>query len=84
MLNNLSEQIRECLNHAEDCARKAGACPDDSPFKQDFLNLEKRWLDLARSYGFGAKSAHKRRQYCGGLDHGETRSNADTRSGAER
>jgi len=55
MLNNLSEQIRECLNHAEDCARKAGACPDDSPFKQGFLNLEKRWLDLARSYGFGER-----------------------------
>ena len=53
MLNNLSEQIRECLQHAEDCARKSAVQPDGSPFKQDFLNLEKRWLDLARGFQFG-------------------------------
>jgi hypothetical protein len=34
---------------------QAAACLDDSPFKQDFLNLEKRWLDLARSYEFGQR-----------------------------
>ena len=51
MLNNLSEQIRECLRHAEDCARKAAAqsCPK---LKEDFLQLERRWLFLARSYEF--------------------------------
>src|SRR5215469_9138967 len=51
VLNNLSEQIRECLQHAEDCARKAAAqsCPN---LKQDFLNLEQRWQYLARSYEF--------------------------------
>src|SRR6516225_8976379 len=51
VLNNLSEQIRECLQHAEDCARKATAqsCPK---LKQDFLDLERRWLYLARSYEF--------------------------------
>lgn len=53
MLNNLSEQIRECLEHAEDCARKAASLPDSSQFRQDFLNLEKRWLELARSIEFG-------------------------------
>ena len=52
MLNNLSEQIRECLEHAEDCARKAAEHPDGSRLKQDFFNLEKRWLDLARSFQF--------------------------------
>jgi hypothetical protein len=51
VLNNLSEQIRECLQHAENCARKAAAqsCPK---LKQDFLELEQRWLFLARSYEF--------------------------------
>lgn len=51
MLNNLSEQIRECLRHAEDCARQAAAqtCPN---LKDDFLDMERRWLFLARSYEF--------------------------------
>ncbi len=51
MLNNLSGQIRECLRHAEDCARQAAAqnCPK---LKADFLDMERRWLFLARSYEF--------------------------------
>jgi hypothetical protein len=49
VLDKISEQIRECLEAAENCARGAAALPDSSPFKQDFLNLEQRWLDLARS-----------------------------------
>src|SRR5262249_16578798 len=53
MLNNLSEQVRECLEYAEGCARKAAEHPDGTSLKQDFLNLEKRWLELARSFQFG-------------------------------
>ena len=53
MLDNVSEQIRECLEAAENCARKAAGLPDSSPFKQDFLILEQRWLELARSIEFG-------------------------------
>ena len=53
MLNNPSEQIRECLQHAEDYARKAAEQPDGSRLKQDFLNFEERWLDLARSFQSG-------------------------------
>lgn len=51
MLNNISQQIRECLQHAEDCARQAAAqsCPK---LKADFLDMERRWLFLARSYEF--------------------------------
>ena len=51
MLSNQSEQIRECLRHAEDCARQAAAqtCPK---LKEDFLDMERRWLLLARSYEF--------------------------------
>jgi hypothetical protein len=51
VLNNLSGDIRECLRHAEDCARKAAA-QTDPKVKQDFLDLEQRWLSLARSYEF--------------------------------
>jgi hypothetical protein len=51
VLNDLSEQVRECLEHADDCARKAAA-QTDPKIKQDFLDLEQRWLSLARSYEF--------------------------------
>jgi len=54
MLNNLSEQIRECLQHAEDCARNAAAQTDPG-LREDFVRLEKRWLDLARSMEFGER-----------------------------
>jgi hypothetical protein len=51
VLNDLSEQIRECFRHAEACAQKAGA-QTDPKIKADFLALEQRWLYLARSYEF--------------------------------
>jgi hypothetical protein len=51
MLKNLSEEIRECYRHAADCARKAAAQTDPG-LRGDFLRLEKRWLDLARSMEF--------------------------------
>jgi hypothetical protein len=47
----LSEQIRECLQHAENCARQAATEPDPK-LKDDFLTLQRRWLFLARSYEF--------------------------------
>jgi hypothetical protein len=49
MLNDVSEQIRDCLRHAEDCAQKAVAQTDPT-LKADFLDMERRWLSLARSY----------------------------------
>ena len=55
MLNNLSEQIRECLQYAEDCARKAAALPDGSLLRQDFLEKEKRWRSLLRSIELGQR-----------------------------
>jgi hypothetical protein len=51
MLRNLSEEIRECYRHAENSARKAAA-QTDPKLKADFLDLERRWLFLARSYEF--------------------------------
>jgi hypothetical protein len=51
--NNPSKQVRECLQHAEECAREAAELPNGSPRRQDFLQLEKRWLELAGSIEFG-------------------------------
>jgi hypothetical protein len=39
------------LRHAEDCARKAAAQTDPN-LKENFLDIERRWLFLARSYEF--------------------------------
>ena len=51
VLNNLSVQVRECLQHAEHCARQAAA-QTNCKLKEDFLEMERRWLFLARSYEF--------------------------------
>jgi hypothetical protein len=51
VLNNMNEDIRECYRHAEDCALKAAAQTDPKA-RQDFLDLEQRWLSLARSFKF--------------------------------
>src|SRR5262249_24024078 len=51
--DNLTQEIRECLRHTEECAREAAELPDGSVFRQDFLELQNRWLELARSIEFG-------------------------------
>ena len=43
MLLNESEQVRECVRRAEECARQAKA-QTNPKFQQDFLDLERRWL----------------------------------------
>jgi hypothetical protein len=55
VLNNLSEQIRDCLQHAEECARRANA--QISPgLRNDFLQLEKLWRELAQSMEADSRS----------------------------
>ena len=54
VLNNLSEQIRDCLQHAEECGRRAAAQTDPA-LRDDFLRLENRWLELARSMEFAER-----------------------------
>jgi hypothetical protein len=54
LLSHLSEQVRECLQRAANCARDAAA-QTDAKMKQDFLDLERRWLSLARSYQFSER-----------------------------
>lgn len=49
MLRSFSEEIRHCCEHAEACARKAEYAASEE-MRHDFLRLERRWLQLARSY----------------------------------
>jgi PAS domain S-box-containing protein len=51
MLEQLSDQIRKCYERAAEAKAKADAT-DDPVLKAEFLDMERRWLTLARSYGF--------------------------------
>jgi hypothetical protein len=51
MLQNLSEEIRECLRNAEECRRLSKIALSASAI-EDYLEMELRWLHLARSYEF--------------------------------
>jgi hypothetical protein len=51
MPNNLGEQIREWHEQAVHCAQQADARTDPK-VKQQFLELKRLWLLLARSYDF--------------------------------
>jgi hypothetical protein len=50
-LSDLGDDIRECYQRAEDCARRAKA-ESDPELRKDFLTMERRWLFLAHSYEF--------------------------------
>jgi hypothetical protein len=45
----VSEQIRECYRHADHCARHAKEARDPA-LRQAFLDCERSWRKLARSY----------------------------------
>jgi len=47
--NALSENIRDCYRHAEHCRRRAKE-QSDPLLRQDFLDCERRWRLLERSY----------------------------------
>jgi hypothetical protein len=49
-----SKQIGSCLHHAEKCARRAKIEPDPN-LARDFLNMERRWLNLALSHAFAKR-----------------------------
>jgi hypothetical protein len=51
MLQNLSDEVRECLQRAEQSAQRAKGEPNPA-IKRDFLDMKRRWLKLARSYQF--------------------------------
>lgn len=54
MLASVSDEIRECYAHAQECARKAGNATSEEA-RQDFWRLEQNWLNLARSYEFARR-----------------------------
>jgi hypothetical protein len=51
MWENLAEEVRECLRHAGECAARAKIEPHPA-IQRDFIDMELRWLQLARSYQF--------------------------------
>jgi hypothetical protein len=54
MLQKLSSEILECHRHADECRQRSKAASTD-PARQDFLDMEQRWLSLARSYEFAER-----------------------------
>src|SRR5262249_18344879 len=62
MLQNLSKQIRTCLRNAEECANLA-KIQDDASRGRDLLDLERRWLRLARGYGYSEQRARLKIRY---------------------
>jgi PAS domain S-box-containing protein len=51
MLEQFSDQIRLCYERAAEAKEQADAT-NDPALKTEFLNVERRWLTLARSIGF--------------------------------
>jgi hypothetical protein len=51
MLENLSEQVLDCLRRAEEAAERAKRAPNPS-VRRDLLEMERRWLKLAHGYQF--------------------------------
>ena len=51
MLVKLGEQAHECRLYADHCAAKA-ELQTDPKLRQVYLNMQQRWLSLARSYEF--------------------------------
>lgn len=47
----ISVQVRECRQYAEHCARSAQN-QSDPQVRQSYLEMQTRWLSLARSYEF--------------------------------
>lgn len=54
MLQKLSEEIADCYRHASHCRERAKEALDPAT-KRDFLDMEWRWLSLARSYEFAER-----------------------------
>jgi hypothetical protein len=51
MSQNLNREISECYLHAGECRRWAETAATPS-IRDDYLVMERRWLSLARNYGF--------------------------------
>ena len=54
MLEQLTENVRECLAFAAEAKQKADDTPDPTT-KAEFLKMEGRWLRIARSFAFSER-----------------------------
>jgi hypothetical protein len=54
MLLKLSGEIAECYRHATEARERARIAGNEAT-KQDFLDVERRWLSLAHSYEFAER-----------------------------
>jgi len=54
MLQNLSREIRDCYNRAEECRLLADVALTETA-KLEFLDMERRGLSLAHSYEFAER-----------------------------
>jgi hypothetical protein len=59
MLPKVSKDIRECYQHAEECRRWADEA-DTPEGRIDFLDMQAKWLSLARGYVFAERLARLR------------------------
>jgi hypothetical protein len=51
MLQKLSEDIQDCYSHADGCRQRAEKAFTEKA-RQEFIDMERRWLSLAHSYEF--------------------------------
>lgn len=54
MLGKLGQEQTDCLERAAECRRRAEAAAD-AERKSFFVDMEIRWLSLARSYEYAEK-----------------------------
>jgi PAS domain S-box-containing protein len=54
MLEQFSDQVRECYERAGEAKAKADAA-NDAAVRVEYLNAERRWLNLAASFGFAER-----------------------------
>ena len=54
MLQKLTEEIAECYRRASEARERANSAGDQAT-KQDFVDMEGRWLSLAHSYEFAER-----------------------------
>jgi hypothetical protein len=54
MLQKLSKEIQDCYRHAAECRQRAERTFAEKS-RQDFLDMERRWLSLAHSCEFAER-----------------------------
>jgi hypothetical protein len=58
----LTTEIQECYGHAAECRQRAKEARDPETL-QDLLDMEGRWLSLARSYEFAEQLSRSLRRF---------------------